>query len=682
MAGMNLPQVRYELIRLQGGLDQVTPTLSLASGFSRRAANFECSINGGYTRIAGYERLDGRPSPSAALYNLFQCTLTSSLSVGNTITGMSSGATGKVILVSGGTVVITRETGTFVATEGISVGGVQKGSIVAIFGVATNGREDAQYKALAADDYRADITAVPGEGPVRGVSYYNGTVYAWRNNAGNTALKMYRSTTSGWTEVALGVELRFKNGTQAIVEGNTVVGGHSSASGVVTRVVIESGDWTTNNATGRLIFASVTGNFQANEQLRVGGTHKADAVAVQTSITLAPGGRVTTVIGNVFGGPSGKRMYGADGVNRGFEFDGTTYVPIKTGMATDTPNQVAVHKQHLFLSFGTSLQFSAIGNSYSWSPVLGAGEIAMSDTISNLTVLPGDQTSGAMAVYTRNDTSILYGSSSEDFKLSNYNSGTGGLPYTSQVMDQAYVMDDRGALALGTTLNFGNFITSTMTMNIRPFIQARRNLASASAVNREKGQYRIFFSDRNALYITIANGKVLGSMPVQFNCAVTCSVDGETPDGAETSFFGGDDGFVYRLDVGTSFDGAPIPANLNLVFNASGSPRVLKRYRKASVEMTGDSYAEVSFGYDLAYASNRVGQAVDAVYDADLRSSYWDEMTWDNFVFDGVGVSPTEVDLQGTGENLSIRLSSVSAILEPFTVNSILIHYSMRRGLR
>ncbi len=139
---------------------------------------------------------------------------------------------------------------------------------------------------------------------------------------------------------------------------------------------------------------------------------------------------------------------------------------------------------------------------------------------------------------------------------------------------------------------------------------------------------------------------------------------------------------MYRLDVGTSFDGAPIPANLNLVFNASGSPRILKRYRKASVEMTGDSYAEVAFGYDLAYASNRVGQAVDAVYDADLRSSYWDEMRWDNFVFDGVGVSPTEVDLQGTGENLSIRLSSVSAILEPFTVNSILIHYSMRRGLR
>lgn len=682
MAGMNLPQVKYELIRLQGGLDQVTPTLSLASGFARRAANFECSINGGYTRIAGYERFDGRPSPSAAIYNLFQCNLTGAVAVGDTITGMSSAATGKAILVSGSTVVITRETGTFIATEGISVGGVQRGTITTISGMAADGLQDATYKALAADNYRADIVAVPGSGPVRGVAYYGGTVYAWRNNAGATALKMYRSTTSGWSEVSLGVELRFDSGTHAIVEGNTLVGGVSSATGVVTRVVIESGSWTANNAAGRLIFASVTGNFQAGEQLRVSGNHRADAVAVQTSITLAPGGRVTTVIGNILGGPTGKRLYGCDGVNRGFEFDGTTYVPIKTGMTADAPNQVAAHKQHLFFSFATSLQFSGIGSPYEWSPVVGAGEIAMSDVITNLTVLPGDQTSGALAVYTRNDTAILYGSSSEDFKLSNYNSGTGGLPYTSQTMDQAYVMDDRGVLALGTSLNFGNFVTSTLTMNIRPFIQARRNLASASTINREKGQYRIFFSDRNALYITIANGKVLGSMPVQFNCAVTCCVDGENPDGAETSFFGGDDGFVYRLDVGTSFDGAQIPANLNLVFNASGSPRIFKRYRKASIEMTGDSYAEVAFGYDLAYGSNRVGQSVDMAYDADLRSSYWDEMQWDNFVFDAVGVSPTEVDLQGTGENLSIRLSSVSAIIEPFTVNSILIHYSLRRGIR
>ena len=49
--------VRYDNVQLVGGLDQVTPNLSLIPGVVRRALNFECSINGGYTRIAGYEEI-------------------------------------------------------------------------------------------------------------------------------------------------------------------------------------------------------------------------------------------------------------------------------------------------------------------------------------------------------------------------------------------------------------------------------------------------------------------------------------------------------------------------------------------------------------------------------------------------------------------------------------------------
>ena len=49
-----MPPVKYSLIQLQGGLDLVTPTLSLPPGIARSAVNFEVAITGGYTRIAGY----------------------------------------------------------------------------------------------------------------------------------------------------------------------------------------------------------------------------------------------------------------------------------------------------------------------------------------------------------------------------------------------------------------------------------------------------------------------------------------------------------------------------------------------------------------------------------------------------------------------------------------------------
>lgn len=599
---LQTPPVKYDLIRLAGGLDQVTPTLSLKSGVARRAANFEAAITGGYTRIAGYERYDGRPSPSSALYNVLDCTLTAAVAVGDTVTGMSTGSTGKVIAADGGTLIITRETNAFAAGEGVSVGGVQKGEVAMVQGVAADGLADATYRALAADDYRADIQAVPGSGSILGVAYYNGVVYAFRNNSAGTAARMYKSTAAGWVLV--------------------------------------------------------------------------------TTPTLAPGGRYEFVVANFGGGTSNYKLYGCSGRNKAFEFDGTTYTAITTGMAVDTPSHVAFHKQHLFLAFGASLQFSALGDPFNWTPILGAGELAMNAPITNLLVLPGNQQTGALGVYTRRDTSVLYGTDATNFNLVPFNSGTGGIAYTAQNMDQAYVLDDRGVITLGTSLNFGNFTPATLTMNIRPFIQVRRNLATGSSLNREKGQYRLFFSDSYALYMTINNGKLVGSMPIQFANPVTCVSEGESPDGTEYSFFGSDNGFVYRLDAGTSFDGQPIPANLNLVYNSAGSPRILKRYRKASMEMTGDSYAEIAFGYDLGYRTQELNQAEDSAHSNDLRSSYWDAMTWDNFVWDGSDISPSEIEVTGTAENMAIRVSSVSAILQPFTVNNIIVHYTPRRGIR
>ena len=673
---LTTPRVNYDLIRLGGGLDQVTPTLSLPPGVVRRAANFECSISGGYTRISGYERFDGRPSPSAANYNILVCALTGTVSVGNTIVGLSSAATGVVIARTGNDVVITRETGTFLVSEGLSVSAVNVGTITSIEGVAADGLTDAQYQSLAADNYRADITAVPGTGSILGVAYYNGVCYAWRLTS------MYKSTSAGWVAITLGKELSFGTGTAAIVDGNTVTGATSGATGVVARVVLQSGTFASGNAAGRLILSSSTGVFTSGENLTVAAAVKAIAGGAATQITLTTGGRYETVVANFGGGTANYKLYGCDGINRAFEFDGTTFVPIATGMTADTPNHIVFHKQHLFLAFGASVQFSALGYPYQWSPLLGAGEIAMNASVSNLLVLPGDQSSGALGIYTRNDTSVLYGTSSANFSLSAFNTGTGAYPYTAQNMDQAYVLDDRGIMSLGTSLNFGNFVPASLSMTIPTFINTHRQLSVGSTVNRDKGQYRVFFSDGTGLYLTTLNGRIIGSMPIEFADPINCCIDSEAPTGGTVQFFGSTNGYVYQMDMGTSFDGAAIPANVNLVYNSTKSPRILKRYRKASVELTGDSYAEIQFGYDLGYRTLALAQAADASYQNDLRSSYWDSMTWDNFLWDGSDVSPSEIEVTGTAENMAIRISSVSDLFEPFTVNNIIVHYTQRRGLR
>lgn len=305
---LTTPPVRYDLIRLKGGVDQVTPTLSLPPGFARRAANFECSVTGGYTRIAGYERYDGHASPSAALYAILVCTLTGAVNVGDTLVGQASAATGKIIAVNGSQVVITRETGVFVEGEGLTVSATPVGTLDQLLGVDADGYQDAVYRNLAADEYRTSISAVPGAGKILGVAMFLGVVYAWRNNVGNTAAVMYKSSSSGWTAVTLGKELAFTAGTAAIFDGDTVTGLASGATGIVARVVVESGTWASSDAAGRLVLSSTTGAFVAGEALQVSAASKALAGGGATQIALAPGGRYETAVANFGGGTASYRL--------------------------------------------------------------------------------------------------------------------------------------------------------------------------------------------------------------------------------------------------------------------------------------------------------------------------------------------------------------------------------------
>jgi hypothetical protein len=67
---------------LQGGLDLVTPALMVKPGQLLDCLNYEPDINGGYRRMGGIERVDGRPKPSEQSYWIAKVTLTGSVSAG------------------------------------------------------------------------------------------------------------------------------------------------------------------------------------------------------------------------------------------------------------------------------------------------------------------------------------------------------------------------------------------------------------------------------------------------------------------------------------------------------------------------------------------------------------------------------------------------------------------------
>jgi hypothetical protein len=297
--------------------------------------------------------------------------------------------------------------------------------------------------------------------------------------------------------------------------------------------------------------------------------------------------------------------------------------------------------------------------------------------------LPGSQTTATLGVYLHSNTAFLYGTDPTTFNFVTFNTGIGAVPYSIQNLFDTFFLDDLGVVTLKTTLNWGNFLPSTLTKNILPFIARERGNLTASAVNREKSQYRLFFGDGYALYCTILNQQYLGSGPVLYPDVISCVDTTKLVTDTEATYAGSASGYVHQLDVGTSFDGATIPAYFVSAWDPVKSPRILKRFRAASIEVQGGSYAEINYGYQIGYNSDQLAQLPAITEVLNLGAvPHWDSFVWDAFVWDGAGLSPTDVDETGTAENIRITITSGTNYIAAYTINSVIHHYSMRRGMR
>ena len=679
-----MPDVQYEPVALSGGFDQVTSSHQLPPGALRDCVNFACRPQGGYYRIPGYERFDGRTQPHLAGF----IPIGISLLAGRTVAVGQSGSFGNIngtisyIDPFGNYVGLTKTgvatPGTFIPGD-IVISAVVQGAATSYYTGLTI-KDIAVNKAAAADIYRADIGVVPGSGPILGVAYLGDVAYAFRNNAGGTATVIHKSTVGGWSQVTLGKKLVFSAMGVQPTEGSTLTKGAVTAT--IKRVCITSGDLTSTTAAGYFILSGVSGGaYSAGTATYSGGS--VTLAGAETQITLAPGGQYNMLLGRFGGGSDNQRIYGADGVNDAFEFDGTTYVPLPIDGVAVKPRTLHIHAEHLFLMVGSSLIHSAIGNPYNQEVINGAGEIALKGAGTDLITLPGTQGAAALAVFTADSTWVLYGTSSVDWKLVAFNMGVGAKERSAQNLFDCFLFDERGMSNLKQSLNYGNFDAARLSYNINPLVQSLRGKKMCSGLDRENGQYRVFFDNGYGIYTTVNQNGVVGHGIVLYPNPALCTFDGDSGDGETVNLFGTADGYVMRNDVGTSFDGANINAFLNTNINTAKTPRLRKRFRKLILEILGDGYVDVRIGYSFDWASARVLPHAFMPATAEFSPLVkWDEMIWDTFFWDGKSSDSISVGLDGTGENVQVLLAVDSNYTEEFTVPSAIFHYTPRRGSR
>ena len=540
---------------------------------------------------------------------------------------------------------------------------------------ASTDEDNTLYVRAAIKNARSKIEVVPGSGNIRGVWMFNNTKYAFRDNESGTLCVMWASSSDGWQEVDLGAYTDFSNGTDTLdigfVIGEQVKGGSSSSTGTIVDIIVTSGDWVAGTAEGRVYVHNVDGAPFPIEIFtgQTSGAYATSSGKQQT--TLLPGGRYEFVNENFYGATNLKGMYGCDGVNPGFMFTANGFRQIPTGMVVDAPNHVAEHKKHLFFSFpGGSIQHSPIGDpGETWLPILGAAEIATGDDCTGFSTLPGD----TLGIMNRNRLYTLYGTSVLDWNLIEHSDESGAIEHTVQRIGKPIYFDDRGLMDFKAVQDYGDFKNSSFSQKIKKTLDANKKNVLSSIRVREKNQYRLFFDTNVFVICSFEDKKLSGFTRCEYPIPVECTASVEDAGGNEILLFGCDNGYVYQMDKGTSFDGAAVDAFVRLAFNFMGSAERNKKFFKAVFEVDSAEALDISFVPDFDY-----GETEDINHNLSVSAvgGVWDISVWDSFVWGEQLISNPVAYIDGSGQNIGVSLFTSHTYEQPHTLNSVIIHYS------
>ena len=631
-------------------MDQVTSPLLLSDGAAIDMVGFECDINDGYARVAGLDRWNGERTPSTL--NVQVATLSSIATIilnpGDVLIGTQSNAT-----------MIYWQRNDAPDTEGRWIG-FGNSEIVSVLVSDVSGEFYSGEDMVLERDITAFVRMV--EAPKYVESATAQLQAQSEANLRGLCRLAWRKPGDGPTDDVDGAAVGAVLGT-AHFQGKTWVMRRSAAN------------------TNRTVF--FTKAEPGNGRFYLRGQWESSF-----PIEIVPeGARFSFVEHNFFGATEQRKLYGVSGTGQAFQFDGTTWSFISTEQADindDKPTLITVHANRLALAIGSSLFLSKAGTPDVYDVVQGATEVACGDDITNILPAKGSDASDAMMIITKSRTYMLYGTADANYKLIPLKYETGGVAHTAQALSQPIFLSDFGITSLVSTDAYGGFRDADLAKQMKPWLDSRRRKATASVIVRNKNQYRIFFDDGYALYLTMQGNKVKGMGPVYIGKVITAVWTSIEDDGTELILLGAEDGGVYRMEQGHSIDGDPILWHVRMAFNYSGKPRIRKRYRRAVVDLVSDGYVEFEFGYDLDFGNTlqdvTPNQNIDSPVHGD--GGRYDDSNFDEFYYDDAHQNPATFDMVGHGDNVSVRVHGLSDAVSEFRITGVIFHYDERRFMR
>jgi hypothetical protein len=528
-----------------------------APGSARLLKNFEPSVDGGYMRIEGYNKYDSAFVPAYGTPKV-----------------QGSGQTGTTIVISN---ILTAP----IAGDTFTIAGVTDTYTIAAAGVSY----DSTYKiatvtlttALASSPAdKAAVTFTSHTGTVKGVAAWNNIILASRNG------DIYSTIGSGYTKISVPyygtvlVNGAGQTGSTVAVDGLTKapqIGDTFSIAGVEKVYTVLAVPTVTTTAATVSIYPALASS-------------PADNAAITWLSANRNSNYKTRFAKYRLNGV--EKIVGVDSTNYPFIYNGTTFAVISDKTTDILGAQFVVsHKNQLFFVKNENIIFTAPYTDTDFNAATGAGVINVGGLITGIIVFRE-----TLIIFTEKTISQLSGTTIQDFSLQPITKNVGCVaPDTIQeVGGDVMFLGPEGLRLLGATQRIGDFSLGVVSKPIQTemTLLINFNTSFASCVIKQKSQYRLFGYNTN---ITAANSKgVLGTQitgeatgdiawaeTVGFKCYVA---DGDYQNQTETIVFANNDGFVYKMEQGNSFDGTNIIASFATPYVPINDFRVRKTFYK------------------------------------------------------------------------------------------------------
>jgi hypothetical protein len=396
---------------------------------------------------------------------------------------------------------------------------------------------------------------------------------------------------------------------------------------------------------------------------------------VATSGYLLKGGRYEFSVHNFTASAGTDKLIIVNGVNKGLLYDGTTFTQISTAMPVDNPSSVEVLPSDvLLLGYENgSLMASGPGTPLDFSAGVGA-EIGCSDKIVGLALQPDER----CAIFCESSIHILSGKTKASFSKSVFNDGVGAIRGSVTNVGDSVFLTRSGLTRLSRVQSYGDFAMTSLDEKFRSAVSKTDVLFSIPV--RDKNQYRIF-STRGFVGVTFIGSKIMGAFtgnyPVIMRCGCSAVVNGE-----EYILLGGEDGFVYRADVGTSHAGEPYTRLIRFAHNHLGNPQQRKRFKRLTINAECERMESMSVFAEIDFSSGDAPRQNPFDIQIGGSESYFGSAVFGESVFGVADDAINQVYLVGVGRAIAPILICNSDEADPVRVGGYLIEHDVRAKAR